>query len=354
MMKLHGGSQSVTEADPARAADTLRAIAYGLRASQALLVAAQLNVADHLVQGPLTAPELAHVTGANAAALERVMRALCALGVFAESRSGHFSLNAAGQLLRSDMPGSFRSGVLLLAGGVRLRCWSDLLETVRTGVSASARLLGMPLFDFYAAHPEESEINDDAMRAFSAAHADALLKTVKFPEDGVVVDVGGGTGALLAAILAAHPRLYGILYDRPDVVPRARRVLSEGGVADRCAVVGGSFFDGVPRHGSVYILKQILHDWDDERAGAILRCCRQGIPPGARLLIIERGLPERAEPGPAAEVLLTDLEMLVMAPGGRERTEAEFAMLLANAGFKHLRTLQTSSPLWVFEAQPAY
>jgi O-methyltransferase/methyltransferase family protein len=352
MTKLHGGSQSVTEAEPAQAADTLRAIAYGLRASQALLVAAQLNVADHLAHGPLTAPELAHVTKANEAALERVMRALCALGVFAESRSGHFSLNEAGQLLRSDVPGSFRAGVLLLAGGVRLRCWSDLLETVRTGVSASERLLGMPLFDFYAAHPEESEINDDAMRAFSAAHADALLKTVEFPEDGVVVDVGGGTGALLAAILAAHPRLYGILYDRPNVVRRARRVLSEGRVADRCAIVGGSFFDGVPRHGSVYILKQILHDWDDELAGAILRCCQQGIPPAAKLLIIERRLPEPAEPGPAAEAFLSDLGMLVMT-GGRERTEAEFAVLLANAGFKHLRTLATSCPLSVFEALPS-
>jgi hypothetical protein len=351
MMKLHGGSQSATEADPARAADTLRAIAYGLRASQALLVAARLNVADHLAQGPLTAPELARLTGANAAALGRAMRALCAQGVFAESSLGHFSLNAAGQLLRSDVPGSFRPGVLFLAGDVRWRCWSDLLETVRTGVSASARLLGMPLVDFYAAHPEESEIHDDAMRAFSAAHADALLKAIDFPEDGVVVDVGGGTGALLAAILAAHPRLYGILYDLPDVVPRARRVLSEGRVADRCAVVGGSFFDGVPRHGTVYILKQIVHVWDDERAGAILRCCRQGMPPGARLLIMERRLAERAEPGPAAEVFLTDLGMLVMT-GGRERTEAEFIELLSSAGFKHRRTLATSSPLWVFEAEP--
>src|SRR5262245_27309111 len=352
MTRPHTESERVAEQEPVRAADTLRGIAHGLRASQALLVAARLNVADHLAQGPLTATELAHVTGANAAALGRVMRALCALGVFAESRSGHFALNAAGQLLRSDVPGSFRAGVLLLARGVRLRCWSDLLETVRTGVSASERVLGMPLFDFYAAHPEESEIHDDAMRAFSAAHADALLKAIDFPEHGVVVDVGGGTGALLAAILAAHPRLYGILYDRPDVVPRARRVLSESRVADRCAVVGGSFFDDVPRHGNVYILKQIVHDWDDERAGAILRCCRQGMPLGARLLIVERRLPERAVPGPAAEVFLTDLGMLVMT-GGRERTEAELAMLLANAGFKHLRTLATSCPLTVFEALPS-
>jgi hypothetical protein len=352
MTKLHRDLHGVAEEDPAGATNTLRAIAYGLRASQALLVAAQLNVADHLAQGSLTAPELARFTGADPTALGRVMRALCALGVFAESSSGHFALNAAGQLLRSDVPGSFRPGVLLLAGGVRWRCWSDLLETVKTSVSASARLLGMPLFDFYAAHPEESEINDDAMRAFSAAHADALLKAIDFPEDGVVVDVGGGTGALLAAILAAHPRLYGILYDRPDVVPRARRVLSESCVADRCAVVGGSFFDSVPRHGRVYILKQIVHDWDDERASAILRACGRCMPPDARLLVVERRLPELAEPGPAAEVFLTDLGMLVMT-GGRERTEAEFATLLANAGFRHLRTLATSSALSVFEALPS-
>jgi hypothetical protein len=226
----------VAEEDPAGATDTLRAIAHGLCASQALLVAAKLNVADHLAQGPLTAPVLGHVTGANPAALGRVMRALCALGVFAESSSGHFSLNPAGRLLRSDVPGSFRPGILFLAGEIRWRCWSDLFETVATGVSASERQLGMQLFDFYAAHPEESEIRDEAMRAFTAAHADALLKAIEFPEGGVAVDVGGGTGELLAAILTKHPRLYGILYDVPNVVQRARQALRERGVADRCAV----------------------------------------------------------------------------------------------------------------------
>ena len=307
----------MAEEGPAGAADTLRAIAHGLRASQALLVAAQLNVADHLAQGPRNAHELAHLTGANAAALGRVMRALCALGVFAESNSGYFSLNAAAQLLRSDVPGSFRAGVLFLAGEVRWRCWSDLRETVKTGVSASERLLGMQLFDFYAAHPEESELHDDAMRAFSAMHTGALLSAIDFPGGGVVVDLGGGTGELLSAILTAHPRLHGILYDLPNVVPLARRVLSESRVADRCAVVGGSFFDGVPMHGNVYILKQVLHDGDDERVGAILRICRRCIPPNATLLVIDRKMPELTEPGLAAEVFLTDLEMLVMTPGGR-------------------------------------
>jgi len=350
MMNHQEGSEGVAEQDPALAVGTLRQIAHGLRASRALAVAAQLNVADHLAEGPRNAHELAHLTGANAAALGRVMRALCALGVFVESSSGHFSLNAPGQLLRSDVPGSFRSGVLFLAGEVRWRCWSDLLETVKTGVSASERLLGMQLFDFYAAHPEESEIHDDAMRALSATHADALLAAIDFPEGGVVVDVGGGTGELLAAVLAKHSRLCGVLYDLPNVVRHARRVLRETRVADRCAVVGGSFFDGVPMHGDVYILKQVLHDWDDERVGAILRCCRRCIPPNATLLVIDRKMPELAEPGPTAEVFLTDLEMLVMTPGGRERTETEIIELLSNAGFKYRRTLATSSPLWVFEA----
>jgi hypothetical protein len=337
----------------ARAAGTLRGIVNGLRASQALLVVARLNVADHLAQGPLDAEQLARATGTSPAALSRVMRALCALGVFTESMPGQFALNPAAQLLRSDVPGSFRAGVLFLAGDVRWRCWSDLLETVRTGVSASQRLLGMELFEFYAAHPEESKVHDDAMRAFSATHAAALLDAIDFSNASVVVDVGGGTGELLAAILEAHPRIRGVLYDLPNVVAHAVQVLSANGVADRCTVERGSFFDRVPRHGNVYLLKQVIHDWDDERAGAILRSCRRSIPPHAKLLVIERRLPELAEPGSVAETFFADLEMLVMAPGGRERTETEFADLLAHAGFKHLRTLPTSSPLLVFEALPA-
>jgi hypothetical protein len=343
----------VTEEDLAAAAGTLRGIANGLRASQALLVAAQLNVADHLARGPLNADELARIAGANTAALARVMRALCALGVFVESESRHFALNPAGQLLRSDLPGSFRSAVLFLAGEVRWRCWSGLLETVRTGVTASERLLGMQLFDFYAAHPEESRLHDDAMRAFSGMSTAALLGAIDLPDAGIVVDIGGGTGELLAAILAAHPRVRGVLHDLPSVANRAAQVLSERGVGDRCRVEAGSFFDSVPKHGDVYLLKQVVHDWDDERAGAILRICRRCMPPDAKLLIVERRMPAPNDRAPPAEAFLVDLEMLVMTPGGRERTEAQLATLLTNAGFKHVRTMPTCSPLWVFEAQPA-
>jgi hypothetical protein len=159
--------------------------------------------------------ELATVTGANPAALGRLMRALCALGVFSESRSGHFSLASAGQFLRSEVPGSYRAGVLFHVGAVRWRCWSNLLETVRNGTNATERLLGKQLFEFYATDAAESKIHDEAMRAISASHTEILLDAVDFRHASVVVDVGGGTGELLAAILTKNPDLRGVLFDRP-------------------------------------------------------------------------------------------------------------------------------------------
>jgi O-methyltransferase domain/Dimerisation domain len=335
----------------AAAAATLRGLANGLRVSQALFVAAELGVADHLSERPHDRFELATVTGADPAALGRVMRALCALGVFSESRSGHFSLESAGQFLRSEVPGSYRAGVLFHAGAVRWRCWSELLQTVKTGTNASERLLGKQLFEFYAIDAAESKIHDEAMRAFSASHAEILLDAVDFHRAGVVVDVGGGTGEFLAAILAENPDLRGVLFDRPNVVDHAVHVLSR--FADRCTTEGGSFFERVPDNGDTYLLKHIVHDWDDERVHAILCCCRRCMPASSRLVIIERKLPDLAEPKADVETFLTDLEMLVMTSGGRERTESEFRNLLANAGFELLRILPTSSPLFLFEARPA-
>jgi hypothetical protein len=341
---------STASRSPAEAAATLRELANGLRVSQALFVAAQLRVADHLSQRPLDRFELATATGADAAALGRLMRALCAVGIFEEFRSGQFALRPVGQFLRSEVAGSYRAGVLFHAGAVRWRCWSELLETVRTGGSASERLLGKPIFEFYATDAEQSRIHDDAMRAASASHAEILLDALDFAGNDVVVDVGGGTGELLAAILAANRDLRGTLFDLPDVVDRATPVL--GKVADRCTIARGSFFERVPRDGDAYLLKNILHDWDDERAGAILQCCRRCMPARSRLIVIERKLPDLAEPQTDAEAFLTDLEMLVMTSGGRERTETEFRSLLMNAGFELVRIMPTVSPLFIFEARP--
>ena len=335
------------------AAATLRGLANGLRVSQALYVAAQLGVADHLSERSLNSSELAAATGADAAALGRVLRALSVLGVFSVSASGHYSLNSVGRLLRSNIPGSWRAGVLFTAGPVRWRCWSQLLETVKTGANASERVLGRQLFEFYAANPIESKIHDDAMQSFSASHAAAIVAAIDFRQARFVVDVGGGTGELLAAILAAHPHLRGVIFDLPNVVDQAAHVLGERQVADRCTIERGSFFESVPRHGDVYLLKHVIHDWNDERAAEILRCCRRCMPPNAELLLVERRMPEIGDSDGPAESFMTDLEMLVMSPGGRERTESEFRKLLEDAGFEYLKALQTASPSCVFEAQPA-
>lgn len=336
----------------AQAAATLRQIAFGLRASQTLYVAAKLNVADHLAQGPLDAEELSRATNVDAAALRRVMRALCSLNVFAESPAGEFSLNSTAELLRSDAPGSYRAAVLFSAGDVRWRCWSDLLGTVRAGGGGAERTLGMSLFDFYAAHPEESEIHDQAMRAISAAQVAAIVSAMDFSQAGVVIDVGGGTGELLAGVLAANPSLQGVLFDLPHVVAHAQSVLTDNKVTDRARTVGGSFFESVPSGGNTYVMKTVIHDWDDARATAILANCRRAMSAGSKLLIIERELPEVGEHGQTPEPFLLDLEMLVMTPGGRERTRSEFASLLSDNQFKLARVVPTTSPVSIFEAEP--
>jgi hypothetical protein len=335
-----------------RAAAVLRQITYGLRASQALYVAAKLHIADHLARRHMNSVELATVTKTDSAALHRVMRTLCALDVFAESSTGEFSLNSTAELLRSDTPGSFRAAVLFSVGDVRWRCWSDLLGTVRAGGGGAERALGTGLFEFYATHPEQSEIHDQAMRAISAAQVAAVLSAMDFSQAGVVVDVGGGTGELLAAILAATPTLRGVLFDLPHVVAHAPCVLSDSGVIDRVQVVGGSFFDSVPLNGNTYLFKTVLHDWDDARGTVILRNCRKSMKSGDKLLIIERELPELGQPARAVEAFLADLEMLVMTPGGRERTGSEFAKLLSDSDFQLVRTTPTSSPISIFEAHP--
>ena len=333
-----------------QAAAALRQIALGLRASQALYVAAKLNIADYLAQASLDADELSKVAEVDAAALGRVMRALCSLDVFAQSPTGKFSLNSTAELLRSDVPGSYRAAVLFSVGEVRWRCWSDLLGTVRAGGGGTERTLGMSLFDFYAAHPEESQIHDQSMRATSAAQVAAIVGAFDFSQVGVVIDVGGGTGELLAAVLAANSSLRGTLFDLPHVVAHARSVFTDHGVMDRQQTMAGSFFESVPAGGNTYLLKTVIHSWDDARATAILANCRRAMTAGGKLLIIERDLPEIGEPGQTAEAFLLDLEMLVMTPGGRERTRSEFARLLSDTQFELARIVPTTSPVSIFEA----
>ena len=335
---------SSTGAPPAAA---LIQLCMGLRMSQALFVAAQLGIADHLADGARTNAELAAATQTHPQSLRRLLRALTALDIFTERADGCFALTDVGQQLRSDHPQSLRSRVLFLTGEERWRCWGDLIGSVRSGEAATEYVLGASLFDYYAAHPEASAIHDAAMAEASALSGPAILRAYDFARFHTIVDVGGGTGQLLRDILQANPALSGILFDLPHVVAGAE------GLADSCAVVGGSFFDAVPVGGHAYLLKQILHDWGDEAAIAILAACRAAMPPDGTLLVIERVLPERAERGQALDAFLIDLEMLTMTPGGRERTANEFRTLLAHSGFALTRIVPMASPLSIIEARRA-
>jgi hypothetical protein len=334
------------------AAAVLRRLTDGFRGTQALLVAAELGIADHLAAEPLPASELAKRTATDTEALRRLMRALCALGVFSEQASGYFAHNSVSHLLRIDVDGSFNAVIRFLAGPARWRCWESLSETIRTGESATTRILGAPLFEYYAANPSQSKIHDDAMKALSVVHGSALVEAIALRAGDVLVDVGGGTGQFLATTLLANPSATGILFDLPSVVLHAPSLLSTHNVSDRCAIDGGSFFECVPGAGDVYLLKQVIHDWDDERATKILQSCRRCMPQAAKLLIIERQMPELGTADLAVGPCLVDLEMLVMTPGGRERTTSEFRALLVDSGFTLNRITPTASSFCVFEACP--
>jgi hypothetical protein len=331
----------------------LRQLAFVMRASRALYAAAELGIADLLAGGPMTSAELAARVKTDAPSLRRLLRALVAQGVFEEPASDRFRLNAAGALLRRDVPGSQRAGVLFTAGAMRWQLWSDFLESVRTGQAAVERAFGKTVFERHAENAEESALFSQAMASFSAAIAAPVIGAYDFAPFRSIADVGGGTGRLLADILVANPAVRGVLFDLPEVVAAAPPLLEASRVAERCRVVAGSFFESVPAGADAYLLKSVLHDWDDARSIAILSNCRKAMAAKARLLIVERVMPETAERGRAVEAYLLDLEMLLMTPGGRERSESEFRAILSAAGFEMMRILPTEAPVSVIEAEPA-
>jgi O-methyltransferase domain/Dimerisation domain len=329
----------------------IRQLFMGLRASQVAYVAVKLALADQLANRPLTSTELAAATGTDRASLRRVLRALVALGVLVEADTDLFALTSVGQLLRTDHPRSLRALVLFMTGDVRWRCWGDLLESVRSGEPATQRVLGMSNFDFAAANPEFAEIHAAAMAAASVLFDSAICQAYDFSRFRRLVDVGGGSGQFIADILRANRELHGILFDLPEIVVHAHPILKAAGVADRCRIEAGSFFESVPGGGDGYVLKQIIHDWDDIRAVTILEACRKAMPADGRVLLVERLLPDHAAIGRETDVYFVDLEMLVMTPGGRERTDAEFRELFARAGLVLQQVVSTPSPFKILEGR---
>jgi hypothetical protein len=330
----------------------VRALIAGYEPAQAIYVAARLDLATLLEGDPRTAAELARATGADEDALLRLLRALAGLDVLAQVGDRRFALGPLGRALHPSAPGSARAAALL-AGERSYRAWGGLLHAVRTGETAFRHVFGMGTFEYMERHPEVAAIYNDAMTAASAARAAAVVKSHDFGSVRRLVDVGGGHGTLLAAILAACPAASGILLDRPSVVPGATAHLAAAGVAARCVVEAGDFFAAVPAGGDAYLLSHILHNWDDQACVTVLGHCRAAMAPGGRVLVLETVLPERIEPGAGGRrATMADLHMLVIT-GGRERTTAEYAALLGAAGFDRVSTHPLDGGESLLEARPA-
>jgi hypothetical protein len=330
------------------AGDLMRLI-NGFQISQAIHVAAVLGIADRLKDGPRSAEELAAATGTHARSLYRLLRALAAVGVLHENADARFASTPMGDCLRSDAAASVASWAAFIGRPYFWQAWGHLLHSVRTGENAFRHLQGMDVWTYRAEHPEDGIAFDRAMTSLTRGVVEAVVGSYDFGPFPCVVDVGGGQGALLAAILGAHRGMRGILFDLPPVVAKAGDLLRQAGVADRCEIVSGSFFERVPEGGDAYLLKAILHDWEDDAALAILRICRRAMRPGRRLLVLERLI---GSPNEQPETKFSDLNMMVM-PGGQERTREEFAALFAAAGFRLVAVTPTGTRMSVIEGLPA-
>jgi hypothetical protein len=322
-------------------------IVTGYFPPQAIFVAAKLGLADLLQSGPKTAEELAQSTGAHASALYRLLRACASIGVFKELPDGRFDLTPLAKTLQTGAPNSMREMVLMNGSPVLWRTWGELYQSVQTGEAVFPQLFGAGLFEYFARNRQEGEVFDRAMMNFSELAGAGLVNAYKFNGVHRLVDVGGGTGMLLAMILRANPAMTGVLFDLPQVAESAPALLAAQGVAGRCEIVGGSFFESVPPGADAYLMKNVLHDWDDERATQILKTCLNAMPASAKLMIFDMIIPPGN--GPFFGKFL-DLAELLYETGGRERTAEEFRELLAGAGFRLMRIIPTASPLSILEA----
>jgi O-methyltransferase domain/Dimerisation domain len=303
----------------------------GYRISQAIYAIAELGIPDLLVGGPRGCDELARETNTHAPTLFRILRFLTGAGLFNELRPKEFELTRLGSTLRTDLAGSIQPAVRFLLSEFEWTPWGHLIHSVRTGETAFDHVHGMGLFEYFRNNPEASAAFNSAMTSISARSGTRIVERYDFSGLRKVVDVGGGHGFLLSTILRANPTMRGVLFDLPDVVAGAGQVLENSGVRERCEVVAGNFFDALPKGGDAYVLRQIIHDWDDERALAILRNCRAAMTGIGTLLLVERQIvPDHRE---AMRVLHADLQMLVNV-GGMERTDAEYRSLFENAGFQ--------------------
>jgi ubiquinone/menaquinone biosynthesis C-methylase UbiE len=328
--------------------DTLRQFIMGFRLTQLIYVAAKLGLADQLQAQPQSAYRLAETVGADPHALYRLLRALASVGIFAEQSDGTFTLTPYARLLQTDAPGSLHSVALLYGEEWLWQAYGHMLSSVQTGRPAFQQVHGESLFEYLHHHPLAATVFHNAMTGFSAHETAAILSAYDFSSAQRVVDVGGGQGTLLAAILQAHPHLSGILFDLAPVLNQGQSLIHDQGLSERCSCVAGDFFAAVPAGGDIYLLKSVLHNWDDVASVTILRNCRRVMGEHGRLVLAERVIPSGNTP---AEAKLFDINMLVVL-GGQERTQEEYRALFEAAELRLTRVLPTGTALSLVEGVP--
>ncbi len=344
--------QTSTDVPPAVG---VRRLIFGHRVAQVITTAAQLGLADHLSDTPQNVAELASLVHANAQALHRFLRALASIGMVTEVEDSSFALTPLGACLQVGAPSDMRSWALFEGAEHFQRAWSDLLYSVQTGEPASTHVLGMDVSSYMKQHPEVERSFSQAMSASATLAAEAVVNAYDFSQAHQIVDVGGGHGILLTAILQRHSAVHGVLFDMAAVVERASQRFQAAGLNTRVDVIGGDFFEGVPAGGDVYVLSRVLMGYEDDGCVQILRNCHKVMAEHGRVLIIQQVMPAQGS-GASRDLLfegaMSDLNMLVMT-GGYERTEAQYRVLLEAAGFKLTRLVPTRSLMSVLESKRA-
>lgn len=339
--------ENPVEAPPPHAQLIQMGSAYWI--SRVVYAAAKLGLADHLAAGPRTAAELAGPTRTHAPSLHRLMRTLASLGVLTERDAQGFALTPLGEALRSSAPGAARATLLTFGSPWFMSAFDNIMHSLETGGTGFEKAFGMPPFDYLSQHPDDAELFSETMVGFHGAEPPAVAAAYDFSGFETVVDVGGATGNMLAAILGRHATPRGVLFDMAHVVGGAPALLKKHGVEKRVTVEAGDFFKGVPAGGDAYLLSHVIHDWNESQCLTILGHCRKAMKPDGRLLIVEMVLPAGNTPHPGK---VLDIVMLVV-PGGQERTEGEYSVLLGKAGFRLTRVVPTKSAVSVVEAVPA-
>lgn len=309
-------------------------------------VAAKLKLADLLAPAPLNAESLAQSTDTHAPSLYRLLRALASIGIFEEDSQRRFALTPLAECLRSDLPAT-QHALAVMSGEEHYKAWGELLYSVQTGKIAFDKIYGMPVFDYLAVNVEQAKTFDAAMVGVHGRESEAMTDAYDFSDIKVLADIGGGNGSLLISVLRKHTHLRGILYDLPGVSGRAKAALDAAGLTNRIEIHGGSFFESVPRGADAYMMRHIIHDWDDEKAITILRNIHKVIASTGKVLLIEGVIPPGNDPNFGK---LLDLTMLTI-PGGKERTEAEYRELLAQGGFQLVKIVPTAAEVSVIEAR---